>query len=136
VPTNDPQASWTHLQQAIQKVQQAVRAQRNLVARSLGELNAAIFDAHLLILQDPDLLDHARKLIFDSKINEAAAWDQAIGTVKKAYLDLDDPYLRQRAIDITGLGDQVLDVLSGKPEVETMPLEKPVILFASDLTPI
>jgi multiphosphoryl transfer protein len=134
-PTHDPQASWAHLQQALQQVQQAVREQRNLVARSLGETNAEIFDAHLLILQDPDLLDQVHQLIFDQKANEAAAWDQAINAVKKSFQVLDDPYLRQRAADITGLGDQVLNALSGKPDVEMMALEKPAILFASELTP-
>ena len=133
--THDPEASWAHLQQAIQKVEKAVRQQRNLVAQSLGEDNAAIFDAHLLILQDPDLLDQVRGIIFDEKLNEAAAWERAINSVKKAYNDLDDPYLRQRVIDITGLGDQVLDALSGKPEFEMASLDKPSILFAHELTP-
>jgi phosphocarrier protein FPr len=134
-PTRNPGTSWTHLQQALQKVRQAVKEQRNLVAHSLGELNAEIFDAHLLILQDPDLLDQAHKLIFEDKTNEAAAWDQVINGVKKSFLDLDDAYLRQRAADITGLGDQVLNALSGKPEVEKMALEEPAILFAAELTP-
>jgi phosphocarrier protein FPr len=134
-PTHDPQASWTHLQQALQKVQHTVKEQRNLVARSLGETNAEIFDAHLLILQDPDLLDQTHKLIFDRKLNEAAAWDQAINAVKKSFQDLDDPYLRQRAADITGLADQVLNTLAGKPEVEMIVLERPSILFAAELTP-
>jgi phosphocarrier protein FPr len=134
-PTHDPETSWVHLQHALQAVHQAVREQRNLVARSLGESNAEIFDAHLLILQDPDLLDQVHKLIFDRKSNEAAAWDQAINEVKKSFQDLDDPYLRQRAADITGLEDQVLNALSGKPEVDTIALDKPAILFASELTP-
>jgi multiphosphoryl transfer protein len=134
-PTHDPEGSWQRLQQALHKVQQAVKEQRNLVARSLGESNAEIFDAHLLILQDPDLHDQVRRLIFDRKTNEAAAWDQAITAVKQSFQNLDDPYLRQRAADITGLGDQVLNALAGKPEVEILALEKPAILFAAELTP-
>ncbi len=134
-PTANPEAAWAHLQQAIALVQKSVSEQRKLVARSLGEGNAAIFDAHLLILQDPDLLEQARRLIFENKLNEAAAWDQAIGAVKKSYLDLEDPYLRQRAADITGLGDQVLNALAGKAEVETPELKVPSILFAAELTP-
>ncbi len=134
-PTEDAEASWAHLQQALRKVQQALREQRNLVARSLGESNAEIFDAHLLILQDPDLLDQAHRLIFDRKSNAAAAWDQAITAVMQSFQDLDDAYLRQRAADITSLGDQVLNALAGKPEVEMASLEKPSILFAAELTP-
>jgi phosphoenolpyruvate-protein phosphotransferase/dihydroxyacetone kinase phosphotransfer subunit len=134
-PTHDAEASWAHLQQALRKVQQAVKEQRDLVARSLGKSNAEIFDAHLLILQDPDLLGQARQLIFDRQCNEAAAWDQAITAVKKSFQDLDDTYLRQRAADVTGLGDQVLNALAGKPEVEMLSLEKPAILFAAELTP-
>ncbi|MCL4560057.1 MAG: HPr family phosphocarrier protein, partial [Chloroflexi bacterium] len=61
--TNDPEAAWKHLQGAIQKVQLSIREQRNNLARSLGEDHAAIFDAHLLILQDPQLLDRAQEFI-------------------------------------------------------------------------
>jgi phosphoenolpyruvate-protein phosphotransferase/dihydroxyacetone kinase phosphotransfer subunit len=133
--TDDPQAAWGRLTQAIQKVRQTVSEQRRLVARSLGEANAAIFDAHLLILQDPELLDQTRRAIFEQKLNEAAAWDQTIAALIKTYQELDDPYLRQRAADISGLGDQVLNALSGKPAVEMIELTAPSILFAAELTP-
>ncbi|HMD90060.1 MAG TPA: phosphoenolpyruvate--protein phosphotransferase [Anaerolineaceae bacterium] len=133
--TNDPEKSWGHLQQAINQVLQSVREQRNRVAKSLGETQAAIFDAHLLILQDPELLEKAHELITQQKLNEAAAWEQEIKKVEKSYSDLDDPYLRQRAADITDLGDQVLNALAGKSLDEKIIFDKPSILFSSELTP-
>ncbi len=133
--TNNPEKAWDHLQQAIIKVQQSVREQRNRIAKSLGETQAAIFDAHLLILQDPELIDKAHEIIVQQKLNEAAAWDEAIGEIEKSYRDLDDPYLRQRAADITDLGDQVLNALAGKSGDEKVIFNKPSILFSSDLTP-
>lgn len=134
--TSDPEAAWKHLQAALHSVEQAVREQRSQVARSLGKAQADIFDAHLLILEDPDLLDQARRLIFDEKQNEAAAWDAAIRAVKSSYEDLTDLYLRQRAADIGDLGDQVLNALAGKGQgLEKIVIEEPSILLSTELTP-
>jgi len=133
--TNDPENAWARLQQAINKVQQSVREQRNRIAKSLGEPQAAIFDAHLLILQDPELLDKAHEIIIRQNLNEGAAWDQAIKELEKSYHDLNDPYLRQRASDITDLGDQVLNALAGKSGDEKVVFVKPSILFSPELTP-
>jgi phosphoenolpyruvate-protein phosphotransferase/dihydroxyacetone kinase phosphotransfer subunit len=132
---NDPAAAWDRLRQALRTTAVAVSEQRKAVARNLGEANAAIFDAHLLILSDPDLLERARSLLFEQKLNEAAAWEQAIQTVKTSYQELDDPYLRQRALDVADLGDQVLNALSGKKGDERIELRQPSILLAAELTP-
>jgi phosphocarrier protein FPr len=133
--TDDPPAAWERLQEAIRTAARAVREQRKQVAAGLGEANAAIFDAHLLILNDPDLLAQAHALIFDQKLNEAAAWSGAIQAVASQYQELDDPYLRLRALDVTDLGDQVLYVLSGKTTFEKVDLSLPSILLAGELTP-
>ncbi|MDR3572967.1 MAG: phosphoenolpyruvate--protein phosphotransferase [Anaerolineaceae bacterium] len=133
--TNNPEKSWQRLQLAISNVQQSIREQRNRIAKSLGETQAAIFDAHLLILQDPELLENAHQFILHQNLNEAAAWDRAIEEIEKSYSDLDDPYLRQRAVDITDLGDQVLNELSGKSTNDKIVFNKPSILFAPELTP-
>jgi multiphosphoryl transfer protein len=132
---DDPVAAWERLQAALRSVRQSVRDQRKAVARDLGEASAAIFDAHLLILNDSDLLEQARRAIFEDRLNPAAAWDEAVQSVIASYQALDDAYLRQRAGDVAGLEDQVLDALSGKNGPALVDLRQPSILQAADLTP-
>jgi phosphoenolpyruvate-protein phosphotransferase len=100
----------------------------------MGEAKAEIFDAHLLILQDPELLAGVRTRIFDQKMNAALAWDRGIREVAAAYDALADAYLQRRAQDVADVGGQVLLALLGQTEGE-ITFEQPVILLAHDLTP-
>jgi phosphotransferase system enzyme I (PtsI) len=53
--TSDPQAAWEQLEKALQAARRSIQEQRRQAADRLGEDKAAIFDAHLLILEDPEL---------------------------------------------------------------------------------
>ncbi len=133
--TEDPERDWQHLQAAIDQTRDEIRQRRNQLAASLGETEAEIFDAHLLILQDPELLSRAKALIFDQKNNPAAAWDAAIRSAAANYQELEDPYLKQRAADVLDVGKQVLIALAGEPSAPVMKIDQPVILYAQELTP-
>jgi multiphosphoryl transfer protein len=135
IRVDDPALAWQELHQALQTTRQVVGEQRRRTARSLGEQQAAIFDAHRLILEDPQLLEQARQAIFAQKLNPAAAWAQAIRGIQQAYQQLADPYLRQRALDVADLGDQVLFALAGKTGSPQIALETPSILLADELSP-
>jgi phosphocarrier protein FPr len=139
--TKDPQEEWERVQRAIDETGAAIRKRRKQLTASLGEEQAAIFDAHELILQDPDLLEQTQQLIFTGMLNGSAAWNQTITAVADSYRALEDPYLKQRAIDVMDVGNQVLFSLAGgadgdKPaENMYIDLPEPVILFAEELTP-
>jgi len=130
----DPAKAWNEFQTALQHAGEEIRKRRAEIAASAGESQAGIFDAHLLILQDPELLESTRKLVFDEKYNPAFAWQTCIDKVVSSYEALDDPYLKQRAADVRDVGNQVLLALSGKIQ-QRIVFEKPVILAAVDLTP-
>ena len=101
----------------------------------MGESEAAIFDAHLLILQDPDLLAQARQNIFERHQNAGMAWHEAAKRVAASYRELEDAYLKQRAVDVEDVENQVLFALEGKNAAASIMFKEPVILFAQDLTP-
>ena len=132
---SNPQTAWTELQLALESTEKAIRQRRVQLTPTLGEEQAAIFDAHELILQDPDLLAKTYRLIFDNEMNPAAAWMQVIQETADSYKALDDSYLKQRAIDVLDVGRQVLFALAGKTEGIRLELKEPVILFAEELTP-
>jgi phosphocarrier protein FPr len=136
IPTGsagDPEAEWAALTRALEQVRTETRAARDSVAARAGEYSAAIFDAHLLFLDDEALLEPARHAIFDERKNAAEAWHGAAEAVAADYRRLDDDYLKARAEDLTGVARQVVAALAGKEAAPV--LSAPGIVVAADLTP-
>ncbi|MGB2952132.1 MAG: phosphoenolpyruvate--protein phosphotransferase, partial [Gaiellaceae bacterium] len=137
IPTGssgDPEAEWDALGRALERVRTEISSARESVASRAGEYSAAIFDAHLLFLDDEALLGPARRAIFEEGRNAAEAWDAAASTVAAEYRSLDDDYLQARADDLAGVARQVVAALVGgdaaRPSVAA-----PGIVVAADLTP-
>ena len=132
-PATDPQAEWEALEQALEKVRAEIRGTRDSVAVRAGEYSAAIFDAHLLFLDDDALLEPARHAVFQQGRNAAQAWQAATETVAAEYRSLDDEYLRARAADLAGVARQVVAALvGGAPAAAVV---EPGIVLAADFTP-
>jgi multiphosphoryl transfer protein len=138
VPTNpaeNPEAEWTRLQAALESTIREVTQLARRMKQSIGSSEGAIFDAHLLILQDPDLIQQARKGIDERHENAAFAWNTAVTAAAESYRTLDDPYLQQRAVDVEDVGTQVLFAMLNKKANGQIVFDRPVILYAADLTP-
>jgi len=127
----DQAARWRRLREAIAATRRDIGRTRAQVARETGETDAAIFDAHLLMLDDPEVLGRAHELI-DEGSGAARAWHEAVQRVETELAALADPYLRGRAADVRAVGDQVLRYLLG---VEGDGRSVEGILVATDLTP-
>jgi phosphocarrier protein FPr len=136
IPTHtiaDPQAEWEALITALEKTRVQIRATRDAVARRADADAAAIFEAHLLFLDDEALREPARAAVFDEKLNAAAAWQRSVEKVAADYRALDDDYFRLRAADVVDVGRQTLLNLLGAATTPT--LTQPGILIAADLAP-
>lgn len=111
---------------------------RQLHAQLLGQAiasEAAIFEVHLEILEDPDLLEAVYANI-DKRKNAAHAWQTAIETRAKTMAALNDPLLAARAADIHDVGYRVLRLLVGADTQDAVQLpDHPVIVLAFDLSP-
>ena len=134
-PAENPEAEWTGLQIALEKTNREIAALARRMKQSLGANESAIFDAHLLILQDPDLIQAARVGIDERRENAAFAWNAAIASAAERYRALPDPYLQQRAADVEDVGAQVLHTMMNHKARTPIAFEEPVILYAVDLTP-
>jgi len=136
IPTGssgDPEAEWAALTRALEQVRTETRETRDSVKARAGEYSAAIFDAHLLFLDDEALLEPARHAIFDEGKNAAEAWHSAAEAVAAEYRSLDDEYMQARAEDLTGVARQVVAALTGATATGT--LGTAGIVVAADLTP-
>ena len=130
----DIAAETKRLNDAVAATENALAQRRGEMAGRVGNVNAGIYDAQILALQDPELIGHALRLISDERKNAALAWSEANRQVVDRYASLQDPYLRERAADIADVGHQVLERLGAKASSDGEPAE-PSILIADDLTP-
>ncbi|WP_026734644.1 phosphoenolpyruvate--protein phosphotransferase [Fischerella sp. PCC 9605] len=130
----NPEFEWQRLQSALQTARQEIQTLLSNASIQIGDAEAAIFDAHLLFLEDPTLIEAAQQRVFTYHLNAEAAWQGVVDEVASNYHHLDDPYLRERVADVVDVGQRVLRVLSGAP-VTAVEISQPAILVAADLNP-
>ncbi|HWM57231.1 MAG TPA: phosphoenolpyruvate--protein phosphotransferase, partial [Pseudonocardia sp.] len=134
-PADVPTAAWHRSERATAAVRAAVERLRNDTAAQVGPAEAAIFDAHLLLLEDAELLADVRRRI-DAGTGPARSWLAATAAVAADLAALPGPYLRERAADVRSIGAAMARELLGRPAAAASPA--PVrggILLAEDLSP-
>ncbi len=109
----------------------AIARDRETVAARAGKADAAIFDAHLMLLDDEALLEPAQRAI-DAGATAERAWFDAAACVAGRYREFDDSLLRERAADVLDVGRRVVEALTGASEVD---MQRGGIVVAGELTP-
>jgi len=120
---------------ALLKTRQQIQAIRNQLARSIGEADASIFDAHLLLLEDTSLIESVKEQLQARLVSVDFAYEQVIRSYTAKMRELDDDYFRERAGDFLDVSRRVLRNLQGKAETELHRLDAPSIVLAHDLSP-
>lgn len=131
---DDPEAEWQRVQAAIHTARQEIQAVFSQASIQIGDAEAAIFDAQLLFLEDPVLLEAAKERILEHHLNAEAAWQAVVDEVATSYHTLEDSYLQERVDDVVDVGQRVLRLLAGNAAAKVH-LDEPAILVATDLTP-
>ncbi len=125
-----PADEWRRLEPALAAVRGEIESYRALAGQA-GPQEAGIFDAHLLLLDDAEVLADVQARLATGA-DAGAAWADALAAVERQWSELPDPYLRARAEDVRAVSAQVLAALTGAgPAV----LSGPGILVAKELTP-
>ena len=133
-PVDDPAAEWQRLQEAVATARAEIDALYRRAQTQVGKDEAAIFEAHLLFLEDPTTLEATRAIIFDESLNAEAAWQRQTASLAAAYAGMEDAYMQARAADIEDVGRRVLRGLLGI-EPPSLDFATPSVLIAADLTP-
>jgi len=133
-PMGDPQHEWERLTAALEKTRTQLQRIRDDVAARTDPEAAAIFDVHVLFLDDQALLEPARRAIFDDHLSAEAAWSRATKEIVTAYGALDDEYQRARAGDVADVSDRVIRNLLGETQAAPT-MHAPGILVAAEITP-
>ena len=101
----------------------------------MGPEEAAIFEAHMQIAQDPSLSDGIKSLVESSHMNVVAATAQTIETFANIFLGMEDAYMRERGADIKDIGDRLMRNMLGMNPRGLSHISGEVILVAHDLAP-
>ncbi|KAB7895801.1 phosphoenolpyruvate-protein phosphotransferase [Serratia sp. Leaf50] len=102
---------------------------------TFGEEKEAIFEGHIMLLEDEELEQEIIALIKDDKSTADAAAYSVIEGQAKALEELDDEYLKERAADVRDIGKRLLRNILGMPIIDLGTIQSEVILVATDLTP-
>lgn len=99
------------------------------------EHEAEIFEAHLMLLEDEELIDRSKEIVRSERINVEFAFFNTSEEIAEMIGGLDDPYLKERAADIRDVSLRVLNKLQGISSTSLNDESGSIILFAEDLTP-
>jgi len=105
------------------------------IAESIGAKDAAIFDAHLLVVEDRTLIDEVLRKLETDLCNVEWVFQEVATRYAETLSKIDDPYLRERALDIQDVTKRVIRNLQGKAPKKFLGLSEPHILIAHNLTP-
>jgi len=105
------------------------------IAESIGAKDAAIFDAHLLVVEDRTLIDEVLRKLETELCNVEWVFQEVATHYAETLTKIDDPYLRERALDIQDVTKRVIRNLQGKAPKTFLGLSEPHILIAHNLTP-
>ena len=135
VKVSDPEAEIRRFEEALVATRHEITTLRNKVVNELGESEAAIFDAHLLVLEDVALLDEVMKEVRSSGFNIEFCFQEVAQRYIDIFENMEDDFLRERASDIRDVTGRVMNQLVGMgPQRIGTPLHKQVVV-AKDLTP-
>ncbi|SCH18485.1 MULTISPECIES: phosphoenolpyruvate--protein phosphotransferase [unclassified Romboutsia] len=134
--------SITNVDEEVAKLDKAVEISKEELTKvkekalvELGEHEAQIFESHLLVLEDPELIDTAKAKIQDELVNADFALKEIRDMFVGMFESMDNEYMRERAADIKDVTNRIIRHLVGAKIVDLAALEEEVILVAHDLTP-
>ncbi|WP_075718250.1 phosphoenolpyruvate--protein phosphotransferase [Roseburia sp. 499] len=102
--------------------------------KEVGEVNAAVFEVHQMMLEDEDYNDSVRNMIEQQEVNAEYAVAVTGDNFSNMFAEMEDEYFSARAADIKDISDRVVSVLCGG-DGGVNDLDEPVILVADDLAP-
>ncbi|QIM68790.1 phosphoenolpyruvate-protein phosphotransferase PtsI [Basfia succiniciproducens] len=108
---------------------------RDRAEKTLGEEKAAIFEGHLMILEDEELEEEIIDYLRSNKVNAGVAASKIIDQQVAMLADIDDEYLKERAGDIRDIGNRLIKNILGMKIVDLGEINEESILVAYDLTP-
>jgi phosphoenolpyruvate-protein phosphotransferase (PTS system enzyme I) len=136
IPEADVPRQLERLEQGLLATRQQLHEIQQQVTQAMGAKDASIFEAHVLVLDDPTLLEGVTRMIADERVTAEWAFHVVAERFAKTLEALPDDYLRERVADLRDVAGRVVNNLLGHEEaVDVAHLKEPCIVIAHDLAP-
>lgn len=126
-------AEWQLYQAALGETEKQLKEMVERTKVNIGEKESQIFEAHIMMLQDEMLQEPIKEMIIESAWNASYAVHETIESTKKVFLEMDNAYMRERAADLSDLGQRLIRNIQGIQSDLELPAN--AILFCEDLEP-
>ena len=130
----DVEAEVERFQNAKAKTLELLKGLYEKALEDVGEANAMIFEAHQLMLEDPDYVESIENIIRTQDVNAEYAIGATADNFAAIFEAMDDAYMQGRAADVRDVSERLLQALSSQNE-NVMMMDEPVIIAADDLVP-
>ena len=132
---SDVDAEIAKFNNAIQTSKVELTKIRNNAEQNLGADKAAIFDAHLLVLDDPELIQPIEEKIKNEQVNAPTALSDVTGQFITIFESMDNEYMKERAADIRDVSKRVLAHILGVELPNPSMIDESGVIIGNDLTP-
>ncbi|RKY31986.1 MAG: phosphoenolpyruvate--protein phosphotransferase [Candidatus Omnitrophota bacterium] len=122
-------------EEALIRTRKDIMELQKRIAVEMGQEQAEIFDAHLLVLEDRMLIEEVITRIKQEKLNVAYIFSEVLKKYVSVFAKIEDEYLKERIADINDVGKRVLRNLLGKERKWFEELKEKVVVVAHDLSP-
>ncbi|MFA5092567.1 MAG: phosphoenolpyruvate--protein phosphotransferase [Candidatus Omnitrophota bacterium] len=134
--------AWESIPEQIQLFEEAlIKTRREIVelqkriSSDLGQEEAQIFDAHLLVLEDRMLIEEVISRLKKEQLNVAFIFSEVLKKYVSVFLQIEDEYLKERTADINDVGKRILRNILGKEKKSLADIKEKAIIVAHDLSP-
>ena len=136
VTVEDSEKEVSRLDDALAASIKDVELIKETALKNLGEEEAQVFDAHLMVLSDPELIGQVKDSITSNKVNAESALKEVTDMFISIFAGMEDnPYMQERAADIRDVSKRILGHLLGVKIPSPATIKDEVIIVAADLTP-
>ena len=123
------------LEQALIDTRHEINEVQKQVSKALGADEASIFDAHLLVLDDPTFMDEVNRYIGQERVTAEYAFQHVADKYIRTLSGIEDEYLRERAADMRDVTSRILNNLTGAEHLDLRHLKDSAIIVSHDLSP-
>ena len=102
--------------------------------KEVGEMNAAVFEVHVMMVNDGDYIDSIKNIIEIQQVNAEYAVATTGDNFSRMFREMADDYFKARAADVKDISERIVNILSGTEGSSNIG-EQPVIVMADDLAP-
>lgn len=130
----DVESEITRFTDAKETAKEQLKGFYEKAVKEVGEVNAAIFEVHQMMLDDLDYVESITNMIRTQEVNAEFAVASTGDNFSKMFAAMDDDYMKERAADVKDISNRVISILQNA-ENGSVTGEEPVILLADDLAP-